>query len=1033
MPLPLAAPKFRLRTTLVLPFVLQIVAAVGLVGYLSFRNGQKAVSDLAIQLSTQVTNRVSQQLHSYLAIPRQANEINKQAIELGMLDPLDIDTTGRFFWKQMQLFEHLSYINFGGQDGTFVGVGREDHGLLYTERMRPSDRFRYNRYALDSQGNLTQQLANEPYPFQADQWYQSAIRAGKPTWSPIYQWTDRPDVISISSSYPIYDANRRLLGVVGVDFILTQISEFLRTLNISPTGKVFVMERNGMIVASSSQELPYRHVDGKVARLNSLQSQEPLIRDTATVLRDRFDSFSQITQPQLPQLLSLPLSQSRAFVSVTPWQDQLGLDWLVVVIIPEADFMGQIEANTINTLWLCGAAFVVAIGIGIFTSRWVSRPIRRMSYAAEAMAQGQISQSVESSHLVELDRLAAAFNRMAVTLQDSFNALHQSEARNQAILHAMPDLILRLRDDGTYLDIQPAKGVDLVAPEEQQIGKRIQEFLPPELASQYLNIVHQAIASGETEEFEHQLRVGDRLGDYEVRVEKSGVNEAIVIVRDITERKRSESQRQQAEAQLLASEERFRSLVSNIPGALYRCQADDEWTMAYLTDAIQTIAGYPASHFINNQVRSYASIIHPDDRDLVEVIVSHAMVIQESFTLEYRILHQDGSVRWVHEQGRGLFDPDGNPIHVDGAIFDITERKQAERSLRRSEATNRALVEAIPDLLVRVNRDGHYITNAFGANRLRDIAGGSASLAGTSVWDSLPPLQAEQRMQAIRAALDTGNLQVYEQELTIDGQTIYEEVRVMVMSDEEALIMVRDISARKRAEEALRLANEELEQRVEQRTAELRQEKERSEQLLLNVLPAEIAERLKQSDVSPAEHFEEASILFADIVGFTSLATHLEPMQLVDSLNQIFSAFDQLTEKYGLEKIKTIGDAYMVVGGLPVHKDDHVLAIAEMALDMQTHMKDLNSMLGNSLQLRIGINTGPVIAGVIGIKKFIYDLWGDAVNIASRMESQGKPGHIQVTENTYDHLKNHYWLESRGSIDVKGRGEMNTYWLLGRR
>ncbi len=1030
MPLPLAAPKFRLRTTLVIPFVLQIVAAVSLVGYLSFRNGQKAVSNLAIELSTQVTNRVSQQLHSYLALPRQANEINRQAIELGMLDPLAMDTTGRFFWKQMQLFEHLSYINFGGQDGTFVGVGREDNGLLYTERMRPSDRFRYNRYTLDTQGNPAQLLAREPYPFQTEEWYQSAIRAGKPTWSSIYQWADRPEIISISSSYPVYDANRRLVGVLGVDFILSQISEFLRTLNVSPMGKVFVMERDGMIVASSSQERPYRQVEGKAQRLNSLQSQEPLIRDAAIALRDRFRNFTQITQPQL---LPISLNQSHAFVSVTPWQDQSGLDWLVVVIIPEADFMAQIETNTTNTLWLCGAAFVVAIGVGILTARWVTRPIRRLSFAAEAMAAGDINQTVESSHLVELDRLATAFNRMAATLQDSFNALRQSETRNHAILHAMPDLILRLRDDGTYLDIQPAKGVGLVAPEEQQIGKRIHDFLPPELTQQYLDVVQQAIASGETEAFEHQLQIGDRLGDYEVRVEKSGANEAIIIVRDITERKRSESQRQQAEAQLLASEERFRSLVSNIPGALYRCQPDNEWTMAYLTDAIQTIAGYPAADFINNHVRSYASIIYPDDRDLVEVIVNHAMVIQESFTLEYRILHQDGNVRWVHEQGRGMFDSDGNCIHIDGAIFDITERKQAERSLRRSEATNRALVEAIPDLLVRVNRDGQYITNAFGANRLRNIAGGSASFAGTSVWDSLPPQQAEQRMQAIRAALDTGNLQVYEQELTIDGQTIYEEVRVMVMSDEEALIMVRDISARKQAEEALRLANEELEQRVEQRTAELRQEKERSEQLLLNVLPAEIAERLKLCETSPAEHFEEASILFADIVGFTSLATHLEPMQLVDGLNQIFSAFDQLTEKYGLEKIKTIGDAYMVVGGLPVHKDDHVLAIAEMALDMQAQMKDLNSILGNSLQLRIGINTGPVIAGVIGIKKFIYDLWGDAVNIASRMESQGKPGYIQVTESTYTHLKKHYWLESRGSIEVKGRGEMNTYWLMGRR
>ena len=233
--------------------------------------------------------------------------------------------------------------------------------------------------------------------------------------------------------------------------------------------------------------------------------------------------------------------------------------------------------------------------------------------------------------------------------------------------------------------------------------------------------------------------------------------------------------------------------------------------------------------------------------------------------------------------------------------------------------------------------------------------------------------------------------------------------------------------------ESLRLANEELEERVEKRTLQLRQEKDRSEQLLLNILPAEIAERLKQTNESPAEHFAEATILFADIVGFTGLSSRMEPMQLVAGLNQIFSAFDQLTEKYGLEKIKTIGDAYMVVGGLPVPHPDHAQAIAAMALDMLAHIATLDGAFGESLELRIGINTGSVIAGVIGIKKFTYDLWGDAVNVASRMESHGKPGCIQVTAATYEQIKDLYILEPRGKIEVKGRGEMITYWLVGRR
>jgi adenylate cyclase len=235
-----------------------------------------------------------------------------------------------------------------------------------------------------------------------------------------------------------------------------------------------------------------------------------------------------------------------------------------------------------------------------------------------------------------------------------------------------------------------------------------------------------------------------------------------------------------------------------------------------------------------------------------------------------------------------------------------------------------------------------------------------------------------------------------------------------------------------RMAQQIRESFETLEQRVDERTHELNKEKNRSEKLLLNILPESIAIQLKQNNSAPAEHFEEATILFADIVGFTSLSARMEPMELVAGLNKIFSAFDTLTEKYGLEKIKTIGDAYMVAGGIPIARPDHAQAIAAMALDMQQEMIRLNEVLGEPLEIRIGIHSGPVVAGVIGIRKFIYDLWGDAVNVASRMESHGQPGYIQVTDVTYELLKDEYILESRGTIEVKGRGKMQTYWLLDR-
>ncbi|MBW4679128.1 MAG: adenylate/guanylate cyclase domain-containing protein [Microcoleus vaginatus WJT46-NPBG5] len=222
-------------------------------------------------------------------------------------------------------------------------------------------------------------------------------------------------------------------------------------------------------------------------------------------------------------------------------------------------------------------------------------------------------------------------------------------------------------------------------------------------------------------------------------------------------------------------------------------------------------------------------------------------------------------------------------------------------------------------------------------------------------------------------------------------------------------------------------------QELELAYEKLKAEQERSERLLLNVLPESIAIRLKQDHQTIAESFTDVTVLFADIVGFTELSSQISPPELVELLNQIFSAFDQLAEDHGLEKIKTIGDAYMVVAGLPLPRKDHAQAIANMALDMQRELAKFNTRTGQSCRIRIGISTGPVVAGVIGIKKFIYDLWGDTVNMASRMESQGIAGCIQVTHSTYDCLKDRYQFEERGSIHVKGKGEMKTYFLIGKK
>ncbi len=211
--------------------------------------------------------------------------------------------------------------------------------------------------------------------------------------------------------------------------------------------------------------------------------------------------------------------------------------------------------------------------------------------------------------------------------------------------------------------------------------------------------------------------------------------------------------------------------------------------------------------------------------------------------------------------------------------------------------------------------------------------------------------------------------------------------------------------------------------------SKIRDERARSDNLLLNILPAAIADRMKQGENSIADHYESVTMLFADVVGFTPLSEQLSADESVELLAEVFTYFDSLVEKYGVEKIRTIGDGYYVAAGVPSKRSDHASVVAALALEMTDFTSQCQIPLANQLQVRIGINSGPVVAGVIGAKKFQYDLWGDAVNVASRMESHGVPGKIQITSTTHDLIKDEFHCEPRGSIEIKGKGRMETWFL----
>ena len=353
-------------------------------------------------------------------------------------------------------------------------------------------------------------------------------------------------------------------------------------------------------------------------------------------------------------------------------------------------------------------------------------------------------------------------------------------------------------------------------------------------------------------------------------------------------------------------------------------------------------------------------------------------------------------------------------------LQEVRERAKAEAALRQAELKYRSIFENANEGIFQSTVDGRYLSVNPAMARIYGYESTQALMEGVTDIAQQLYVQPKRREELTAYLRQFGEITGAESEVyRKDGEQIWISESVRAVTDDAGDILffegtVQDITEQHRLE------------------AELRQQRQQAERLLFNVLPYQIAQRLRRGAHTIAESFDEVSVLFADIVGFTEISTQMPPKALVTSLNEIFSRFDQLVEDYKLEKIKTIGDAYMVAGGLPLSRSDHVEAIAQLALDMQATIQQFYRPDGQPFQLRIGINSGPVVAGVIGIKRFTYDLWGDTVNTASRMETTATPGRIQVTEMIYKRLASQFLFESRGKIDIKGRGEMVTYWLTHR-
>ncbi|MEA5420192.1 PAS domain S-box protein [Spirulina sp. CCNP1310] len=685
-----------------------------------------------------------------------------------------------------------------------------------------------------------------------------------------------------------------------------------------------------------------------------------------------------------------------------------------------------------------------------FVKEFFASPAQDDFREVEAIVKGEPRNYLIASQKYDDGKAAFAVGVDVTERQQALKALQRAEEKYRMIFENAVEGIFQTTPEGRYLSANPALA-------------RIYGYNSPEdLVNQLTNVeadlyvdpkqrqvfVEALTRDGKIVGFEAQIRRRDRAIRWISENARAVYDDDGTIlyyegtVEDITDRK-------QAEMTLLELNEELESRVQQrtaelqqlnmqlimeigqrerIESALRTSEAELRALFAAMTDIITVFnheGRYEKIVSTNSELlytpeeellgRSIQEILPSEQAALFLEHIQRALEEDQIINLEYS-LPVNGEDVWFAATISPL--PDRCVMWV---ARNITERRKVLDALSKAEAKYRSIFENAAEGIFQTTTDGRYISanpalvRMYGYDSFAEMAARIQNIDEQVYVEQ--GLRQQFREQLERNGVMTGfKAQVRRK----DGSLIWTSENARLVCDHEGQPLyyegtVADITKQKAAEDALQL------------------EQQRSEALLLNVLPKAIAERLKREERAIAERYDQVTILFADIVDFTSLSAQISPTELVEQLNDIFSAFDQLAEWYNLEKIKTIGDAYMVAGGITATTANHAPAMADMALDMQLAMTQFRQSDGQPYRLRMGIHTGPAVGGVIGIKKFIYDLWGDTVNVASRMEAQGIADMIQVTEATYQLIHEQFFLENRGEILVKGRGLMNTYWLRGRR
>jgi len=438
---------YSLRIILISIFSVQLIVFALIIGWLSFRNSQQTVQEIISQLQTEITSRIKEHLYQYLAIPPLVSKINQESIEQSHLNtnnPLELE---HYLFEQIKLFPKMTFISYSTETGNYTGAHRQidNHTLRIIVENETTNR-NFITYETDEQGNKLGIVKETPnYDPRKRPWYKQVIDAKKRVWYDAYKYVQY-DSLGLGLGAPVYNKQNEIVGVLAADLALIDISRFLSSLTIGKTWRALKKKKNGNLAASSNLQEPLATlVNGEIKRLPATQSNDALIKNTATFLTQQVGGFQNISTEIN---LSFEIDQQKNFISVLPYKDDYGLDWLVVVVFPEIDFMAKINASSEITFFLALSALMIAIFIAMLFARWITEPLEKMSIAATEIANGQWEQDLESlsyDRHDEIGELSRAFKTMGDQLKFSFEALEMkneqlryNEERLKQFLEAIP-------------------------------------------------------------------------------------------------------------------------------------------------------------------------------------------------------------------------------------------------------------------------------------------------------------------------------------------------------------------------------------------------------------------------------------------------------------------------------------------------------------------------------------------------------------------------------------------------------------------